>query len=537
MHYNLLQVLILLSVALMLMMLSRKFRLSYPLILVVAGLSCSYIPGIPTITIDPELVLLIFLPPLLYEAAWYTSWNDFWKWKRAIGLLSFGLVIFTSVIVAVVSVALIPGFTLPMGFLLGGIISPPDAVAVTSVLKQMKIPKRVLTILEGESLVNDASSLIVVRFALAAILTGHFSAQQASFSFLLVTIMGICIGLAIGQIIYFIHRFLPTTASIDAAFTLMTPYFMYLCAEHFHCSGVMAVVSGGLFLSYRSHEIFTDGQSRLQTTGVWATLTIMLNGFIFLLMGLQLTTVMGGLKGHSLIEALGYALCISLIVIFIRVIWVFPATFIPRILFKSVREKEASPGWKGPFIIAWSGMRGMVSLAAAMSLPVLNSAGEPLPGRSLIIFITFVVILITLVLQGLSLPFLIRKINIPEIDPVIPANQQELTVRLRLMEVALKILDNKYLPETRQNELLKSWRSEMHDDWKQSTEYLRSVEDHGAAQTGINEYNKIILEIYHAQRKELFQIRKERLISDNIIRNEEMLIALSEVKLAPYQNE
>ncbi|WP_431294529.1 cation:proton antiporter [Pedobacter sp. P26] len=358
MHYTLLQFLILLFVAFMLIMLAQKVKISYPIFLVIAGLGISYIPGIPAMSIDPEVIFLIFLPPLLYEAAWYTSWNDFWRWRRPISLLAFGLVIITSLAVAFLTSSIIPGFTLAMGFLLGGIVSPPDAIAATSVLKNIKIPKRITTILEGESLVNDASSLIVLRFALAAVITGHFSLSEATGDFFLSTAMGIVIGLAVAHLLYLIHRFLPTTPSIDAALTLISPYFMYLAAEQFHYSGVMAVVSGGLFLSYRSHEIFVDGQSRLQAVNVWATLAIILNAFVFILIGLELPVIIAGLEGYSLWEAISYGLIISALIIVLRIAWIYPVAFIPRWLSKKVRNSEAHPGWKGPLIIGWAGMRG-----------------------------------------------------------------------------------------------------------------------------------------------------------------------------------
>lgn len=531
MHYTILQFLILLSAAFMLIMIAQRFKISYPIFLVLAGLGVSYIPGMPIITIDPELIFLIFLPPLLYEAAWYTSWNDFWKWKRPISLLAFGLVIFTSVIVAFLSTALIPGFTLPMGFLLGGIISPPDAVAASSVLKNIKIPKRITTILEGESLVNDASSLIVLRFALATVLTSHFSLQEASLSFISVTVMGIVIGLAVAHLMYLIHRFLPTTPSIDAAFTLISPYFMYLAAEQFHYSGVMAVVSGGLFLSYRSHEIFTDGQSRLQTINVWSTLAIILNGLVFILIGLELPSIVNGLEDYSLWDAWKYGLLMSATVIVIRMVWIFPATFIPRILFKSIREKEPPPGWKGSMVIGWAGMRGVVSLAAALSLPMLADAGKPFPHRNLIIFITFVVILVTLVFQGITLPFLIKKIKITDMDISLPEEEQETAVKLRLINISLKKLEESYAMESDQNELLNGYKNELIHNASFASQHLASLASDDTEQKDIVEYHKILTVIYREQRKELYHIRKEKLISDEVIRKQEMQVALSEVKM------
>ncbi|MEZ2339417.1 Na+/H+ antiporter [Mucilaginibacter sp. RCC_168] len=531
MHYSLLQLLVLLFAAFMLIMLAKKLNIAYPIFLVLAGLVISYIPSIPIITIDPDLIFLIFLPPLLYEAAWYTSWNDFWKWKRPISLLAFGLVIFTSTIIAFLATAIIPGFTLPMGFLLGGIISPPDAVAATSVLKNIKVPKRITTILEGESLVNDASSLIVLRFALAAVLTGHFSLHQAVTDFFVVTFMGIVIGLAVAHVMYVIHRFLPTTAGIDAALTLLSPYFMYLAAEQFHYSGIMAVVSGGLFLSYRSHEIFTDGQSRMQTVNVWSTLVIILNGLVFILIGLELPTIMKGLDGYSLAEAWRYGLIISVVVILIRLVWIYPGTYVPRWLFKSIRTTEPDPGWKNPFIVGWAGMRGVVSLAAALSLPLLTSAGHAFPHRNLIIFITFVVILITLVFQGFTLPILVKWMNIKDADPMVPEDQQEMTIKIRLTEVALKRLDEHYFDETEHNYLLQLLKTELQNNVEHATARLDSLAHGDTHKTQRDIYRKVLKDIYQHQRKELYLIRKEKKFSDEAIRRQAMQVDLAEMKI------
>lgn len=531
MHYTLLQFLILLSVAFMLIMLAQKVKISYPIFLVIAGLGISYIPGIPEMSIDPEVIFLIFLPPLLYEAAWYTSWNDFWRWKRPISLLAFGLVIFTSVGVAWLTSSMIPGFTLAMGFLLGGIVSPPDAIAATSVLKNIKIPKRITTILEGESLVNDASSLIVLRFALAAVITGQFSLAQATTDFFLSTLMGIVIGLAVAHVIYLIHRFLPTTASIDAALTLISPYFMYLAAEQFHFSGVMAVVSGGLFLSYRSHEIFTDGQSRLQAVNVWATLAVILNAFVFILIGLELPVIMAGLEGYSVWEACSYGLIISALVIVLRILWIYPVTFIPRWLSQKVRKREAHPGWKGPLIIGWAGMRGVVSLAAALSLPITTAANISFPHRNLIIFITFVVILVTLVFQGLTLPLLIKAINIYEIDPFMPDEQQEASIKLRLLKVSLKRLEEKYPSEVDGIELVKGLKNELQNSLNHASRRLKSMECEAIENAEMEVYNQILKDLYQIQRQELHKIRREKEFSDEVIRKQEMQIDLSDTKV------
>lgn len=445
-HERLLLVLLLLFVIAILHMLSARLRVSYPIVLVLGGLAISLLPGMPTVELDPQLVFVIFLPPLLYEAAWTTSWRDFWKWRRAIGLLAFGLVIFTSCIVAVVAHAMIPGFTLAMGFLLGGIISPPDAVAATSILHGLRVPKRVVTILEGESLVNDASSLIVFRFALAAILTGHFALLPAVGNFFWVAGAGIAVGLGVAYVIYWVHKLLPTTASIDVALTIMSPYIMYLAAEELHVSGVMAVVTGGLFLSYRASE-FMNYRARIQGYSVWETLSFLLNGFVFILIGLQLPVITSDLDMPPL-PALVYAVVISLLTIVVRFIWVFPATYIPRWLGRRIRERERRPALKNVLLVAWSGMRGVVSLASALAIPLLMDDGHtPFPYRNFILFITFMVILFTLVLQGLTLPRLIQALHLPEEN--IEAEQGRHLARLqaRLAKAALQHLDGNYAEE------------------------------------------------------------------------------------------
>ncbi|MCX2483823.1 Na+/H+ antiporter [Pedobacter sp. MR2016-24] len=536
MHYTLLQYLLLLSAAFLLILLARRLKIAYPIFLVLAGLVISIIPGMPEIHIEPDLIFLIFLPPLLYEAAWWTSWNEFWKWKRPISLLAFGLVFFTSTVVAYTVSSFIPGFTLATGFLLGGIISPPDAIAATAVLKNIRVPKRIITILEGESLVNDASSLTVFRFALAAIVAaGGFSFREASISFVTVTVMGIVVGLAVAHVIYLIHRFLPTTASIDSAFTLISPYLMYLAAEEFHFSGVMAVVSGGLFLSYRSHEIFADGQSRLQTLNVWSTLSIILNGLVFVMIGLELPAIVAGLEGYSLAEAWKYGLLVSALVIAIRMIWIYPGTFIPRWLFKSVRKNEAHPGWKGSFVIGWAGMRGVVSLAAALSLPLTLDNGQPLPERNLIIFITFVVILVTLVFQGLTLPFIIKALKIGEIDPMVPEEQQETEIRLRLTKVALEQLEQKHQAELEQNALLLGVKVDLENHIKHNHLKLDCMDCAERDQKELQVYKRVLKDIYRVQRVELYHLRKGKVYSDESIRKEEMQVDIAELRISGGQ--
>lgn len=524
---NLLLIISLLFVVSMLTMLSNKLRISYPILLVIAGLGIGFIPGIPAIRLQPDMVFIIFLPPLLYAAAWNTSWNDFWRYRRPIGLLAFGLVIFTATAVALIAHVIIPGFSLPMGFLLGAIISPPDAIAATSVLQQLKVPKRINAILEGESLINDASSLIVFRFALAAIFTGEFVLWKAGMDFLLVSLMGIVIGLAIAHVVYVMHRFLPTTPSIDTAITLISPYLMYITAEHFHFSGVLAVVSGGLFLSFRSHEVFSYS-TRLQAVSVWETLVFLLNGVVFIMIGLELPYIIQELGTTSLRTAIGFSICISIVTIIIRILWVFPGAYVPRMLSKKIRARESRPDWKSVFIVGWSGMRGVVSLASALAVPITLTNGEAFPHRSLILFITFVVILFTLVIQGLSLPWLIRvlKIEAPESEA-----HHEHAIRLRLATAVLDLLERSYHEESANIEAFVRLRERYQRMADFANSRLKQEEAAQLSGSFVPKYRKMLLETVAIRRAELAKMTRLKEFPHELLRKRETELDLEEARL------
>ena len=523
---NLLLIISLLFVVSMLAMLSEKLRISYPIFLVIAGLLISLFPGIPRVSLDPDMVFIIFLPPLLYAGAWNTSWQEFWLLKRPIGMLAFGLVIFTAGTVAIVSHFMIPDFSLALGFLLGGIISPPDAVAATSVLQNLKIPKRIVTILEGESLVNDASSLIVFRVALIAVFTGQFVLWKAGLTFLQVSFMGTLIGLGLAAIVYAIHRWLPTTPSIDTAITLISPYLMYITAEHYHYSGVLAVVSGGLFLSYRSHEIFTYS-SRLQSQSVWNVMIFLLNGVVFILIGLQLPGIVRGLGEYSLASSIFYGVIISLVAIVVRIVWVYPGAYLPRICSKKIREKEVNPGWKPIFIVGWSGMRGVVSLASALAIPFTLTNGASFPHRDLILFITFVVILFTLVLQGLSLPFLIRimKIEVQEDE-----EGQKLSIRLRLANAVLDYIETEYAQEAASIDAFNRLKERYARMVEITNKKLEKEEGKEMAPDFLPRYRQLLLELVRIQRQELAHMRRDNLFSEELLRSKEFELDLEEAR-------
>ena len=528
MEFAFIQVVLLVLLIMALVMLANKLKIAYPIILVLGGLVLSFVPWLRDIRINPEWVFFIFLPPLLYEASWQVSWKEFWKFRRIIGSFAFPVVIITSCVVAVASVALIPGFTLALGFLLGAIVSPPDAIAAGTIMRQVRVPKALLSIAEGESLLNDASSLIVFRFALAAILTGQFLLQDAMVSFGLVVVMGILIGLAVGLIFYAIHRWLPVTTSIEIVLTFVTPYCMYYAAEHFHFSGVLAVVSGGLFLSSRRMRIL-HYETRMQAVNVWNSLVFVLNGFIFLLIGLQQPSIIRGLGDVSVKTAIGYALAIAAVLIVSRLIFALFASWFSTFMSRFINVADAHPGWKGPVILGWAGMRGVVSLAAALSLPLLLMDGTPFPFRNLILFITFVVILVTLVLQGLTLPWLIRKLNLQDPREVIPPDQQERMIQKKLAKASLEYLEK--IPEADSGDptLIHNLRDRLHMELNAFSAELEEADRSQAS--GYKAFLETYIGMLDHQRQYLDYINTHATCDEDLIRKYQSLIDIEEFKV------
>ncbi|AYZ37121.1 Na+/H+ antiporter [Chryseobacterium indologenes] len=452
-------------------MLANRLKVAYPIILVIAGLLISFIPGLPVIKIDPELIFIIFLPPLLYEAAFAVSWKEIWKLRRVITSFAFIVVFLTAISVAFVANYYIPGFSLALGFVLGGIVSPPDAVSAGAILKFVKVPKNVSTVLEGESLFNDASSLIIFRFAMVAVATGQFLWQDALASFGWMIFGGLGIGVLLAYIFLKIEKIFPTDVNMDAILSLVAPYVMYIAAEEVHASGVLAVVSGGLFLSVRRHEIFRTPESRLKGSNVWESFVFLINGIVFLLIGLDLPEIMVGLRkeGVSFSDAVNYSMVITAVLIVVRFLASFGAVFTTMIMRNYINVADRSPGMKLPVLMGWTGMRGVVSLAAALSIPVLMDNGQPFPHRDLILFITFVVILVTLILQGLTLPALIRKLNLSDSGGRYWSKEEsEHFLRREMRRVALHYLNENYRERRAENEyfnrMLDRWEKEDKED-------------------------------------------------------------------------
>lgn len=520
MHTILPFLLAMVAAVVLLEMWATKLKVAYPILLVVAGLVLSFIPGLPKIKINPDLIFFIFLPPLLFEAAWGISFKEMKKWWRIIGSFAFLVVFFTALSVALVTNHYIPGFTIALGFLLGGIVSPPDAVSTGAIMKFVSIPKSTKAILEGESLLNDASSLIIFRFALVAVGTGQFFWQQAATSFLWMVLGGAAIGLVIAWFFVQAHKRLPTDAPSDVALTLIEPYFMYWIAEQVHASGVLAVVSGGLYMSTR-RLIFLNSASRIRGFSVWESFVFILNGIVFLIIGLALPEIVEGLhsKGIPLGTAIGYGVLVTGILIAARMISSYAAMLATFIFRRSIVSNSVS--WKRrltfPLVLGWTGMRGVVSLAAALAIPVTLENGQEFPYRNLILFITFVVILLTLLIQGLTLPYIISRSHIFDsaaTEEAESAAKQKMKQGLRqvVYEFLKKKYDNEYQGHAAFERVLKQWeeRAKANDEdlmtEKTKALFVESLELQRAYLTELNKDPKINEEII---RDQLYQIDLE----------------------------
>ena len=514
-------VIFLLAVVTGLAEIANSLKIPYPILLVLAGIGIGLIPQLPIIQLNPEVVFLVFLPPVLYAAAWATSWPDFKAAKRPIGMLAIGCVIFSTCAVAWIAHTFIPGFGWAEAFVLGAIISPPDAVAATSATKGLGIPRRLVTILEGESLVNDATGLIAYKYAVAAVISGSFILWEAGFQFLWVASAGVAVGLITGQIFIWIHRITPDNPTTDTTLTFIAPYIAYLMAEAFHLSGVLAVVTAGLFLAWHSSEIFSQ-QTRMQATGTWNTVLFILNGLIFIFIGLQLPFIMNSMHAYSFSDLLFYGGIISLTVIIGRIVWVYPGAYVPRWLSKKIRRTEPKPQRRLVTVIAWSGMRGIVSLAAALALPLTINGSEPFPHRNLIIFITFAVIFSTLVIQGLSLPHIIRWFGI---KPDGSEHEEEHEARMRIASSVIEHIEENYslLPDEVLNQVKTKYEIRIQ---RLRKDIQRKLDDEQ-----IYEFQRIQQELLDRERKFIITLRNEGKISVEVLRRLEYELDLEETRL------
>jgi len=426
---------VLVSVAILNAVASR-IGVPYPIVLVLGGLALGFVPGLPEVELDPDLVLVVFLPPLLYVAAFFSEMHALRGYARALSLTSVGLVLVTTVLVAVPG-HLVLDLPWPMAFALGAIVSPTDPVAATAIMRRLGAPRRIVNLVEGESLVNDAAALIAYRVAVVAAVEGTFSLLDASLEFLLAAAGGVALGLAVGYVIGEIRRRLDDPQT-EITISLITGYAAFLPAEHLHVSGVLSVVTAGLYLGWRAPELASP-PTRLQVSAVWEVLTFLLNATLFVLIGLQLPVVLDDLTGQPLSELLGYAALVSVAVIGARFAWVFTVPYIVRALDRRPRQRERRVSAGERVVVAWSGLRGAVSLATALALPLETDAGAQLPGRNLIVFVTFAVVLVTVVGQGLTLPALIRRLGVAADGR--DEEHEELLARLAASKAALTELE------------------------------------------------------------------------------------------------
>ncbi|MGC0366791.1 Na+/H+ antiporter [Rhodococcus sp. 27YEA15] len=395
--------------ALLVAALARRFGLPSPLILVVVGLIACQIPGVPALELDPDLVLFVVLPPLLYSAALDSSYLALRSKVRPIGLLAVGLPLVTTAAVGVVAYLIVPEFSLAAALVLGAIVAPPDAVSASAIGRKLGLPRRIMTLLGGESLLNDATALTAYRVALAAAVGTGATLVGGFETFVVAAVGGTVIGLVVGLVISRVRGKLKDPL-MESGIGLVVPFFTYLAAEEVHASGVIAVVVAGLVLGQRSTR--ASYATRLQDTAVWRAVDLILESFVFLLIGLQLPSVVEGLQGYSVAVVVWASAGVLVTVVLVRIAWVFPATYVPRWVSPRIRAREPQPSPRSVFIVSWAGMRGVVSLAAAFAIPLTVNSGEDFPGRSLILFLTFVVVVGTLLLHGLTLPWVIRTLGV-----------------------------------------------------------------------------------------------------------------------------
>ncbi|WP_327697611.1 Na+/H+ antiporter [Streptomyces sp. NBC_00459] len=493
----------------------RRTPVPPPLLLVAAGLVFAYVPGVPDYALDPHVVLPLMLPPLLYTAAVDSSYLDLRAQLRPVALLSVGYVLFATLVVGWAAYLVVPGLPLTAALVLGAVVAPPDAVAATAIARRVGLPSRVTTILQGESLVNDATAITAYRVALAAAVGEGATWAGGIGEFLLAAVGGIGIGLILMMPIHWLRTHLKE-ALLQNTLSLLIPFAAYAVAEEVHASGVLAVVVVALYLGHRAWEV--DFATRLQEEAVWKMVAFVLESAVFALIGLQLPVVLEGLGEYEGVDAAWYAIAVFLVVVVTRFAWVYPGTFVPRLLSARIREREPNPTWKGAFVISWAGMRGVVSLAIAFSIPLTMEGGEAFPERNLVLFLTFTTVIGTLVVQGLTLPPLIRLLKLPgrdgQAETLAEANAQAQASRAaqRRLEGLLEDESNA-LPPPLADRLRMVLERRQNAVW----ERLGSVNP-VTGETVDDTYRRLSREMISAEREVFVRLRDGRHIDDEMLR-------------------
>lgn len=506
--------------------LARWVSVPYPIPLVLGGLALGLVPGVPDLQLEPELVLLVFLPPLLYAAAFFSDLRALKVDLRAISMLAIGLVLLTTVTVAVLGHAVI-GLTWPMAFALGAIVSPTDPVAATAIMRRLAAPRRLVNVVEGESLVNDATALVAYRVAVAAAVSGTFSLADATLEFVAAALGGIAIGLIAGFVVGEIRRRLddpPTEITIS----LFTAYAAFIPADELGLSGVLAAVTCGVYLGWRAPE-FISPPTRLQATAVWDVLVFVLNATLFILIGLQLPVIVDGLEGYDAAEVIAYASLVCAAVIGVRFAWLFTMPYLTRMIDRRPQQRNRRVGPRARIVMGWSGMRGAVSLAAALALPLETDAGTPLPERDLILFITFALILVTVVGQGLTLPALIHRLGVREDGAEEEA--EEVRGRLAAARAALERLEELAAEEWVRDDTVERVRRAYEFRHRRFSARAGHIEDPDGIEDRSIAYQRLLRDLYTAQRRALVELRNSGEISNPVMHRIERELDLEEARL------
>jgi CPA1 family monovalent cation:H+ antiporter len=503
--------------------LARVVNVPYPITLVVGGAVIGFVPGVPEVELDPDLVLLIFLPPLLYGAAFFTSLRDLRQNARPIALLSIPLVFATMCAVALLAHEVI-GLSWGEAFVLGAIVSPTDAVAPAEIMRRVGAPRRLLTVVEGENLTNDWTALVLYRFAVAAVVSGAFSLGEAALEFVWSGIGGLLIGLLAGRIIREVRRRIDDPP-IEITISLLSGYAAYLPAEELHVSGVIAAVTVGIYMGWHTPELTTP-LMRIQGVALWEILTFLLNAVLFLLVGFQLPNVIDEISGHTAGELVLWGVLVSAVVIVVRMLWQFTVVYVIRAVDRRAVQRTRRSTWQQRTVIGWAGMRGSVSLAAALALPLSTDAGAPFPERDLIIFLAFVVIIATLVGQGLTLGPLIRRLGVEDDGS---EEREEIAARIRLAEAAISRAEELNGADWVRADTLDRVRGMY--DYRRRRFGARSDGDGDEYEERTGAYVRLMYEIFDAQREELITLRNSGDISDEVRRRVERELDLEESRL------
>jgi Na+/H+ antiporter len=518
-----LALLTILAVVALLLVAAERTSIPYPILLVVGGLGLGFIPGIPEFQLPPDLVLVAVLPPLLYGAAFFTSLRDLRENAFAITLLAIGLVLSTMLIVAVVAHELIPGMSWGVAFVLGAVVSPTDPTAATAIAERLGLPRRLVALIEGESLVNDGTALVAYKFAVIAVVSGSFSMSEAAGSFALNVVGGIAIGLGVGFVVRHVRRKIEDPA-LAITLSLLSGYFAYLPAIAIGVSGVLAAVTVGIYMGWYTPEL-TTWQTRLQGVAVWEITFFILNALLFALIGLQLPVIIDALSGYSPARLIGYAAVVSLTVIGARFLWVIPGTYLTAWMRRDKRPIQ-NPG-RASIILGWAGMRGAVSLAAALALPLTTDAGDAFPNRDLVIFLTFGVILASLVVQGLSFPALLKLVGIEDEGRT---EKEENKARIYATEAALARLEELADEDWVRDDTLGRIRA-MFNFRNQRFRSRFDPESDGEIESRSLDYQRLLREVLAAERNAVFDLRRERRIDDVVMRRVIRDLDLEEARL------